>query len=196
LNNNTLLSADFSLRLPNVGRFLPLFKDLEIYGELGWDDTCCEDIFVPLQPGGIIGIYSPNLFGSSQTELRIEYAATSKIQFNSSIYASGYSFKGRPISHFIGTRGKDFFIRIGRWFGPDVLVGMEFARSEIGPVQIGTLDLPREKRYAAGLDVSYRFSNTLTLFGAYRYTSSENLGSVPDLELNNHLLRLEATFSF
>jgi hypothetical protein len=196
LNNNTLLSADFSLRLPNVGRFLPLFKDLEIYGELGWDDTCCEDIFVPLQPGGIIGIYSPNLFGSSQTELRIEYAATSKIQFNSSIYTSGYSFKGRPISHFIGTRGKDFFIRIGRWFGPDVLVGMEFARSEIGPVQAGTLDLPREKRYTAGLDVSYRFSETLSLFGAYRYTSSENLGSVPDLELNNHLLRLEATFSF
>jgi hypothetical protein len=76
------------------------------------------------------------------------------------------------------------------------LVGMEFARSEIGPVQQGTLELPREKRYAAGLDVSYRFSNTLTLFGAYRYTSSENLGSVPDLELNNHLLRLEATFSF
>jgi hypothetical protein len=196
LNNNTLLSADFSLRLPNVGRFLPLFKDLEIYGELGWDDTCCEDIFVPNLPGGVIGLYSPNLFGSSQTELRIEYAATSKIQFNSGIYASGYSFKGRPISHFIGTRGKDFFIRIGRWFGPDVLVGMEFARSEIGPVQQGTLDLPREKRYAAGLDVSYRFSDTLTLFGAYRYTSSENLGSVPDLELNNHLLRLEATFSF
>jgi Capsule assembly protein Wzi len=196
LNNNTLLSADFSLRLPNVGRFLPIFKDLEIYGELGWDDTCCEDIFVPNLPGGIIGIYSPNLFGLSQTELRIEYAATSKIQFNSGIYASGYSFKGRPISHFIGTRGKDFFIRIGRWFGPDVLVGMEFDRSEIGPVQQGTLDLPREKRYAAGLDVSYRFSKTLTLFGAYRFVSSDNLGSVPDLDLNNHLLRLEATFSF
>jgi hypothetical protein len=196
LNNNTLLSADFSLRLPNVGRFLPLFKDLEIYGELGWDDTCCEDIFVPNLPGGIIGIYSPNLFGSSQTELRIEYAATSKIQFNSSIYASGYSLKGRPISHFIGTRGKDFFVRIGRWFGPDVLVGLEFDRAEIGPVQAGTLNLPREKRYAAGLDVSYRFSKTLTLFGAYRYTSSENLDSVPDLDLNNHLLRLEATFSF
>jgi hypothetical protein len=76
------------------------------------------------------------------------------------------------------------------------LVGLEFDRAEIGPVQFGTLNLPREKRYAAGLDVSYRFSKALTLFGAYRYTSSENLDSVPDLDLNNHLLRLEATFSF
>jgi hypothetical protein len=196
LNNNTLLSADFSLRLPNVGRFLPLFKDLEIYGELGWDDTCCGDIFVPLLPGGIVGLYSPNLFGSSQTELRIEYAATSKIQFNSSIYTSGYAFKGNPIAHFIGTRGNDFFIRISRWFGPDVMVGFEFDRAKIGPVTAGTLDLPREKRYTAGLDVSYRFSKTITLFGAYRFISSDNLGSVPDRDLNNHLLRLEATFSF
>jgi hypothetical protein len=196
LNNNTLLSADFSLRLPNVGRFLPLFKDLEIYGELGWDDTCCNDIFVPLRPGGIIGLYSPNLFGSSQTELRIEYAATSNIQFNSNIYTSGYSFRGNPIAHFIGTRGNDFFIRISRWFGPDVMVGLEFDKAKIGPVTAETLDLPREKRYTAGLDVSYRFSKALTLFGAYRFISSDDLNSVPGRDLNNHLLRLEATFSF
>ncbi len=196
LNNNTLLSVDFSLRLPNVSRYLPLFKDLEIYGELGWDDTCCNDIFVPLLPGGIIGLYSPNLFGSSQTELRVEYAATSKIQFNSSIYTSGYAFKGKPIAHFIGTRGKDFFIRIGRWFGPDLLVGLEFDRASVGPVSVATLTLPREKRFSAGLDLSYRFSKTLTLFGAYRFLSSDNLGSVPGLDINNHLLRLEATFSF
>jgi hypothetical protein len=196
LNNNTLLSADFSLRLSNVSRFLPLFKDLEIYGELGWDDTCCEDIFVPNLPGGIIGLYSPNLFGSSQTELRIEYAATSKIQFNSGIYPSGYALEGRPMAHFIGTRGNDFFVRIAHWFGPDVLVGVEFDQAKIGLVTSGTSALPKEKRYAAGLDVSYRFSKLLTLFGAYRFISSDNLDSVPDLDVNNHLLRLEATFSF
>jgi Capsule assembly protein Wzi len=195
-NNNTLLSADFSLRLPNVSRYLPLFRDVEIYGELGWDDTCCDDIFIPLLPGGIIGLYSPNLFGSAHTELRIEYAATSKIQFNSNIYTSGYAFKGNPIAHVIGTRGNDFYVRIGRWFGPDVLVGLEFDRAEIGLVTAGGTSLPREKRFSAGIDVSYRFSKMLTLFGAYRFTSSDNLGSVPDLNVNNHLLRLEATFSF
>jgi hypothetical protein len=196
LNNNTLLSADFSLRLSNVSRYLPLFRDVEIYGELGWDDTCCEDIFVPLRPGGIIGLYSPNLFGSSQTELRIEYAATSKIQFNSNIYSSGYAVKGRPIAHFIGTRGNDLFVRIARWFGPDVVVGMEFDRATIGLVTAGASNLPKEKRFSAGLDVSYRFSKMLALFGAYRFISSDNLGSVPALDINNHLLRLEATFSF
>jgi hypothetical protein len=195
-NNNTLLAMDFALRLPNVSRYLPLFRDVEFYGELGWDDTCCEDIFIPLLPGGIIGLYSPNLFGSAQTELRIEYAATSKIQFNSNIYSSGYAFRGRPMAHFIGTRGKDFLVRIGRWFGPDVLVGLEFDRAEIGLVTADGTSLAREKRFSAGIDVSYRFSKMLTLFGAYRFTSSDNLGSVPDLNVNNHLLRLEATFSF
>jgi hypothetical protein len=196
LNNNTLLSADFSLRLTNVSRYLPVFRDLELYGELGWDDTCCNGVLIPLLPGGIIGLYSPNLFGSAQTELRIEYAATSKIQFNSNIYSSGYAFEGRPIAHFIGTKGKDFFVRIGRWFGPDVLVGLGFDQSKIGLVTAGGTSLPREKRYVAELDVSYRVSKMLTLFGAYRYTSSDNQGSVPDLNITNHLLRLEATFSF
>jgi hypothetical protein len=196
LNNNSLFALDVSLRLPNVSRYLPLFRDLELYGELGWDDTCCEDIFIPNLPGGIIGLYSPNLFGLAQTELRLEYAATSKIQFNSNIYSSGYSFKGTPIAHFIGTRGKDFFVRVGRWFGPDVLVGVEFHRAEVGPVRAGTIDLPREKRYSAGLDVSYRVSKAVSLFGAYRYLSSDNLGSIPDLDLTNHLVRFEATFSF
>ena len=196
LNNNTLLSADFSLRLPDVSRYLPLFRDLEIYGEIGWDDTCCEGVIIPLRPGGIIGLYSPNLFGSAQTELRIEYAATSKIQFNSNIYSSGYAFKGRPIAHFIGTRGEDFFVRITRWFGPDVVIGIEYDRAKIGLVNSGTANLPKEKRHSAGLDVSYRFSKMLALFWAYRFISSDNLGSVPDLDINNHLFRVEATFSF
>jgi hypothetical protein len=196
VNSNSLFEVDFSLRLPNVSRYLPLFRDLEIYGELGWDDTCCEGILIPLKPGGLIGLYTPNLFGSAQTELRIEYAATSRIQFNNSIYTTGYSYKGRPIAHFIGTRAQDFYVRVGRWFGPDVLVGVEFDRARIGLVAQNAVNLPREKRLAAGFDVSYRFSKALTLFAAYQYTSSENAGSVPDLDVSNHLFRVEATYGF
>jgi hypothetical protein len=195
-NTNSLFSVDFSLRLANVSRWLPLFKDVEFYSELGWDDTCCEDIYVPLQPGGIVGLYTPNLLGWAGTELRIEYAATSKIQFTNNIYTSGYEYKGRSLAHFIGTRGNDLYVRVGRWFGPDVLIGLEVDRARIGPVAAGAVDLPREKRLAAGLDVSYRWSKTLTLFGAYRFTSSDNLGSVPDLDQTDHLLRFEATVAF
>jgi Capsule assembly protein Wzi len=195
-NSNSLFSADFSLRLTNVSRYLPLFRDLEIYGEVGWDDTCCEDIYVPLRPGGLVGIYSPNLFGSAQTELRIEYAATSRIQFNNALYTSGYSYKGRPIAHFIGTRAQDFYVRIGHWFSPDLLIGVEFDRARIGPVLFNTVNLPREKRFAVGLDLSYRFSEALTLFGAYQFSSSDNAGSVPALDVTNHLFRVEATYAF
>jgi hypothetical protein len=75
LNNNTLLSADFSLRLANVSRYLPLFRDLELYGELGWDDTCCNGVLIP-DARGIISLYGPNLFGSAQ-QVAGQYAATS-----------------------------------------------------------------------------------------------------------------------
>jgi capsule assembly protein Wzi len=196
VNTNSLFSVDASLRLSNVSRYLPLFRDLEIYGELGWDDTCCEDIYVPLRPGGLIGIYSPNLFGSAGTELRLEYAATSRIQFTHGIYTTGYSYKGRPIAHFIGTRAEDFYVRIGRWLSPDLLIGVEFDRARIGPVLANAVNLPREKRFAAGIDLSYRFSEALTLFGAYRFSSSDHAGSVPDLDVTNHLLRVEATYVF
>jgi hypothetical protein len=196
VNSNSLFEVDFSLRLPNVSRYLPLFRDVEIYGELGWDDTCCEDIFIPLKPGGLIGLYSPNLFGSAQTELRIEFAASSRIQFNNGIYTTGYSYKGKPIAHFMGTRAQDFYVRLGRWFGPNVLIGVEFDRARIGLVEQAAVDLPREKRVAAGFDISYRFSKALTLFCAYQYTSSENAGSVADLDVTNHLFRVEATYGF
>jgi hypothetical protein len=76
------------------------------------------------------------------------------------------------------------------------VIGIEYDRAKIGLVNSGTANLPKEKRHSAGLDVSYRFSKTLTLFGAYRFISSDNLGSVPDLDINNHLFRVEATFSF
>jgi hypothetical protein len=33
-------------------------------------------------------------------------------------------------------------------------------------------------------------------FGGYRFTRSDNQGSVPDLDIDNHLLRVEATLSF
>lgn len=196
LNNNTLLSADATFRLWNVSRYIPLFRDLEIYGELGWDDTCCEDIFIPLRPGGIVGIYTPNLFRSSQTELRVEYAATSRIQFTHGLYTTGYSFKGRPISHFIGTEGSDFYVRVGRWLGPDLLFGLELDRARIGPVAAGTRGLPREKRFSAGFDLSYRFLKNVTFFGAYRFSSSDNLGSIPGQNQTTHLIRLEVTYSF
>jgi hypothetical protein len=196
LNGNSLFSADFTVRLSDVGRYLPLFKDLEFYGELGWDDTCCSDIWIPLRPGGIVGLYTPNLFGLAHTELRVEYAASSNIEFIHSIYTSGYSYKGQVISHFMGTLGHDFYIRIGRWFGPNILVGTNFDNARIGPVANGTLGLPREKHFAAGPDLSYRFSKNLTLFGAYQFSSSDNLGSVPGQNVTNHLLRVEATFSF
>ena len=126
----------------------------------------------------------------------MEFAATSNIQFTHGVYTNGYSFKGRPISHFIGTRGSDFYVRIGRWLGPDLLLGVQFDIARIGLVSAGTLNQPRERRLAAGPDLSYRFSKALSFFGALQIASSDNVGFVPNQDKRNYLLRLEGTYSF
>jgi Capsule assembly protein Wzi len=196
LNGNSLFSADVTVRLANVGRYLPLFTDLELYAELGWDDTCCRDIWIPLRPGGIIGLYSPNLLGWAHTELRLEYAASSNIEFIHSIYTSGYAYKGQVLSHFMGTDGKDLYVRLSRWLRPDLLLGLEVDQAHIGPVAAGTVTLPREHRVATGLDLSYRVSKLVSLFGAYRFSTSDNLGSVAGRAQTTHLVRVDATLSF
>jgi hypothetical protein len=58
-----------------------------------------------------------------------------QVQFNSAIYADGLPLR-RP-SRTLSARGYDFYVRIGRWFGPDVLVSIEFDQSKIGLVTAG-----------------------------------------------------------
>src|SRR5436309_3261352 len=39
---NNLTSTDFEFRFRNVDRYLPISRDLRLYGEFYWDDTCGE----------------------------------------------------------------------------------------------------------------------------------------------------------
>jgi membrane-associated phospholipid phosphatase len=158
---------DTTFRLANVGKYLPLTRDAELYVDFGWDDTCCGSSFTPLKPGEIIGVYLPNLFLSPDTTFRFEYSWTSSIQFTHSIWQDGFSRKGQVISTLAGTRGDDLYFRLTQKLDPRLDVGMELDFAQRGRTQKGLEFATKELHNYFGADVSYKHSDNLSLsFGA------------------------------
>jgi hypothetical protein len=192
---NNLLSIDATLRIPNVGRYVPLTRDLMLYGEMGWDDTVT-GVIVPDRPGFLAGTLLSGLLGSPDTDLRLEYAQTSTISYNHHIYTTGYQYRGNVLSHFIGTDGWDFYSRLIHRFTPDLTAGLELERASIGSVASGGVNKPREKRINFGADLSYGLTKSLSAFGAYTFSDVDNRNFILNNDGRDHIFRLELTHSF
>lgn len=195
VDTNTLASIDGTLRIPNVGRHVPLTRDLMLYGEMGWDDTVT-GIFIPKRPGFLAGTLLLGLFGSPDTDLRWEYAQTSTLNFTHHIYTTGYQYRGHVLSHFIGTDGWDLYSRLSQRFSSDLVLGLELERGEIGSVIAGASGNSRERRTSFGVDLSYALTKNLSAFGAYTYSRVGNRNFVPNADGTDHVLRFELTHSF
>jgi len=205
LNINNMMSLDFTVRLPNVGRYIRVARDLSIYGELGWDDTIdpgFEFLFlptgsiIPRKPGGILGFLLTGFLGDPKLDFRLELAKTTDIQFTHSIYGSGFTNRGSVLSHFIGTDGHEIFTRVSRQFSPNLLLGLQLSRAEIGSTGRDRFGASKEKRNTLGVDLSYRFSNGYSVFLKYDFSRVENRDFVPsDTEYDN-LFRIEFTRKF
>jgi len=205
LNVNNILSLDFTLRLPNVGRYIRVAKDLSIYGELGWDDTTdpgFEFLFIPTgaiiprKPGGILGFLLTGFLGDPKLDFRLELAKTTDIQFTHGFYTSGFVNGRSVISHFIGTDGHEIFTRFSRRFSPNLLLGLQLSRAQIGSTEAKFRGSEKEERNTLGIDLSYRFSNGYSVFLKYGLSRVENRDFVPsDAEYDN-LFRIEFTRKF
>jgi len=187
---------DVSLRLANVGRYVPITRDAELYVDLGWDDTCCGTVFWPIKSGPIAGVYLPNLFGSPDTTFRFEYSNSSSFQFTHSVWQDGYTRKGQVISHFEGTVGEDWFVRLTQRLNPQIDVGLEFDMARIGRTQKGLEFSTKELRRYVGVDVSYRHSPALSLNFAARVEWTNNLDFAPDREEVNQVYMATVTYAF
>lgn len=195
VNINNLISYDITLRVPEVDRYVPLTRDMALYWEVGWDDTH-QGLFIPDKPGGIAGVLFAGFLGDPKLDLRFEYAQSSEIMFTHGIYTSGFTYRGFPLSHFIGTKGSEIFARVSRWISPDLLVGLQTSRAEIGPTAAGLLGLPREKRDSFGFDVSYRITDRSSIFLGYDFARIKDRGFVAGKTGNDNLFRFEFTRSF
>jgi Capsule assembly protein Wzi len=206
---NNLFSVDAELRLRNVNRYFLPSRDLRLYGEFYWDDTCGEcgpssgighflaTNFLPKKGtvGGAGGIHFLGLFGQDGLDARIEYSRTSPQSFNHTDFTSGYWTRGYVISDFIGTNGRDLFTRVTARVTPNLMLGFQFDRAIIGST-VNSFQGPQEERLGGGLDVSFRFWGRYSLFAQYLVSDVKNRRFVAGEDGLDHLVRLELTRSF
>ena len=195
--NNLLFALDGDLRLRNVNRYLVPSRDLRLYGEFGWDDTCCESNYVPLKDAisGLIGVHLLGLLDLDGLDARFEYAESSKRSFTHNQFYRGYWTRGEVISHVIGTDGTAFNSRITNRVSNDLMVGMGMTRLVIGNTANPVASSP-ERRWGGSIDVSYRFGGVYSLFAQYQLTRTTNRNFVAGDDGFDNLVLLELTRSF
>jgi hypothetical protein len=194
-SGNNVAQVDVTLRFANVGRYVPITHDAELYLDFGWDDTCCGVWYTPLQPGVTVGMYLPNLFRSPTTTFRVEYSNTSTLEFNHGTWRSGYGRKGQVLSHFEGTKGEDLFFRLTHRPAGTVEVGLEFDMARRGNITQPGESLKERLRYA-GVDLSYQHSKELSLQLMGRVEWVANRDFVANDDDVNVVGLLTATYSF
>ena len=195
--NNAMFALDADIRIANVNRFLVPAQDARLYGEFGWDDTCCSTSFIPLREATsyLFGLHLLNLFGDEGLDWRLEFASSSALSFTHNQFFRGYWTRGEVISHFIGTDGFDIRTRITKRVSQDLMLGVTVNRSEIGDTLLNA-GTPRERRIGAALDVSYRFAQKYTVFAQAQVMYANNRGFVSGDDGFDGLVLIELTRSF
>jgi hypothetical protein len=195
--NNNLFAIDADLRFRNVYRYLLPAQDLRMYGEFGWDDTCCASTFVPLRAAmsELVGVHLLGLLGQEGLDWRFEFVNTSGLSYVHTQFTDGYWTRGEVISHYVGTDGREFFTRVTNRFTPSLMLGLNFSRATVGRTVIGQIG-PKEGRLGGGLDLSWAFWERYALFGQYELTHVTNRNFHAGDNGLDHLLRLELTRSF
>ena len=195
--NNALFALDADIRLANVHRFFIPAQDMRLYVEFGWDDTCCSTSFVPLQEATsyLFGVHLLGLFGDEGLDWRFEFATSAALSFTHNQFTRGYWTRGEVISHSMGTDGTDLFTRATKRMSPELMVGVSGNRAEIGNTFLNA-GTPRERRYAFGFDVSYRFAKVYTLFAQAQIMHTSNRNFVPGDDGVDGAVLLELTRSF
>lgn len=195
--SNSLQAIDADLRLRDVNRYFLPARDLRLYGEFGWDDTCCSDIYIPLRDAisGLVGVHLLGVFGSDRVDARFEWARSSRLSFTHGQFRSGYWTRGEVISHFVGTEGQAYLARVTNRLTPNLMLGLELDRTVIGSTVKGLIG-PKERRVGGGIDLSYRFWDKFSLFGGYRLMDVTNRNFRRGDDGLDHLLRIELTRSF
>jgi hypothetical protein len=206
---NNVFSIDGELRFRNVDRFYFPSRDVRMYGEFYWDDTCGEcgpssgighflaSNFLPkgVTVGAVGGIHFLGLFGQDWLDARFEYARTSPQSYNHDQFMSGYWTRGHVIGSPIGTNGRDYFARVTARLAPDLMLGVDFDRAIIGNTAFNFTG-PQEERLGGGIDVSYRFWDRYAIFAQYMVSDVKNRNFRAGDDGIDQLVRVELTRSF
>jgi hypothetical protein len=206
---NNLFSVDGELRLRNLDRYFFPSRDLRLYGEFYWDDTCGEcgpssgvghflaSNFLPKgsSVGGAGGVHLLGIFGQNWLDARVEYAQTSVLSYVHSDFTDGYWTRGHVIGSYVGNDGRSVSGRVTARVMPDLMLGVQSRAAIIGSTVNGFAG-PQEKRLGGGIDISWRFWDRYSLFAQYFVSAVKNRGFDAGDDGYDHLVRVELTRSF
>jgi hypothetical protein len=195
--NNALFALDADIRIANVHRFFVPAQDARLYAEFGWDDTCCSTSFLPLQEATsyLFGVHLLGLFGDEGLDWRLEFATSSQLSYTHNQFTRGYWTRGEVISHFMGTDGADLYSRVTKRVTQDLMIGFSGNRAEIGNTLLNA-GTPREKRWGAALDVTYRFARVYSVFAQAQVMHTTNRNFVAGDDGFDGVVLFELTRSF
>ena len=202
--SNEQAMADFRVQVPSVPYLVPFPAGMQVYGEYGLEDP-------PTGIGIVFGVYIPQVFRSSTTDFRIEYADTDirrRLQgdsaqwYNNGKWTSGMRYRGFPLGHWMGTDAIDLFIRTTSFLTDDIQLGANvdyYERDRGKPVH--------EKGREAGLDLTWWLSSRTQITVGYTYQRILNPGQITSINpfvetfasgviSNNHFLWTSLAFEF
>ena len=204
LDVNEQFMIDFRSTIPRVPYLIPFPAGVQIYGELGSEDKWTK-IPIPSRAAFLAGIYIPQVFRGSSTDLRIEYADTDftrrktvnnieRVWYNNGTYVSGLRFRGFPLGHHMGTDAIDLFVRTTRYLSDDLQLGANFNLQERDRGQS-----PHETKREAAVDLTWWLSDQTQLTIGYTHQRIKNPGQITSINpfdetfannvtSNNHLL--------
>jgi hypothetical protein len=170
--------ADFRVRVPSVPYLIPFPAGMQVYGEYGLEDP-------PVGIGIVFGVYIPQVFRSSTTDFRIEYADTdvrrrlngmSAQWYNNGTWTSGMRYRGFPLGHWMGTDAIDLFIRTTSFLTDDIQLGADvdfYERDRGKPVH--------EKGREAGVDLTWWLSKQIQVTAGYTFQRIHNPGQITSI---------------
>ena len=186
LDVNEQFMVDLRAGVPRVPYLVPFPAGLQLYGELGSEDKWSK-IPIPSRAAFLAGIYIPQVFRGSSTDLRIEYADTDftrrkttdnlqQIWYNNGTYVSGMRFKGFPLGHHMGTDAIDVFVRTTRYLTDDLQLGANFNLQERDRGQS-----PHETKREAAVDLTWWLSPKIEFTAGYTYQRIKNPGEITSI---------------
>ncbi len=191
-DSNQQFSADFTLTLPNLRKFIYVADGIKLYGEIGAEDNG----YPPTGRAWLAGlaIYKP--FGLERSVLRGEYATTILGPYNSPAgwyvhHSYPMHYEGRVFGHHMGTEAEDYFVEWSHNFlNFHYKLSFDLERSGIK-----TQAYTQSKKQYAG-EVGYRFNNNASLTLKYAYEYIANMDNIQGANQQNQYMGVEATVEF
>jgi hypothetical protein len=190
LASNQQVSVDFSLRWPNMGKYLPVARSLKFYGEWGAEDTGVP----PDRRAYLLGLFLGDLFLKGRMDLRLEYTNTSPASVPTAWYTNSEyppTFHERLFGHHLGSNGEGVFARLNSYLSTKLQLGVDFNYENQGH-----MDALKTYTYRGGVDMDYWIRDRANVIGRYIVEGFQDPDSIAGGDKIHHLFGLEFRWRF